>query len=164
MNRSSDRQIRSSRRLDWLAVLLAVAVLISALGYYLYSKRESKESFEVTCVFLISSVERQAWERYGNSWIQEGAPLRSENGTVILGYVDAVAEYPHMRATVRDGNPAWEAHPDLMDAEITVRMTVTYREGDGLRAGDLRIAAGSRGNFRFGNYLTQAELISVREE
>ena len=43
-------------------------------------------------------------------------------------------------------------------------MTVTRREGDGLRAGDLRIAAGGSGNFRFGGYLSHADLISVKEK
>ena len=164
MNHSTDRRRRNSRRMDWIVLLLALAVLIAALGYYLYSKKESRESFEVVCVFLIPSVERQDWERYGGEWIREGDPLRSENGTVRLGEIESVEAVPHLRATVRDGIPTWEPHPYLTDLEITVRMTVTRREGDGLRAGDLRIAAGGSGNFRFGGYLSHAELISVKEK
>lgn len=148
---------------DWIVLLLALLICLGALGYYLYSRGETMESREVKCVFLISGAERALWEERGEELIREGDHLRSENGTVILGTVEKIERKEHLRATVRDGAPVWEAHPFLTDLEITVEMTVTEKAGDGIRAGDLRIAAGGTGNFRFGTYLARAEILELME-
>ena len=164
MNRAfgatQERQLRTG---DWVILVVAILICIGALGFYLYSERKADMSHEITCVFLISAVERSAWESEGENWIALGDRLRSENGTVVLGTVERIEEKAHVRATVRKGTPTWEAHPHLIDLEITVRMRVTERTGDGLRAGDLRMAAGGRGNYRFGRYLSPAELIVLEE-
>ena len=82
---------------------------------------------------------------------------------MVLGSIETVTEKPHQRAVVRNGEVSWEAHPILTDLEITVRVQVSLREGDGARAGDLRMAAGSRGRYRFGGFLSAAELVEIRE-
>ena len=148
---------------DFLLLFLALVLFFGALGYHLYAKKEQTEAMEVICVFRISQMERDDWEQYGKDWIFRGAPLRSENGTVVLGYVEEIAEKPCLRAMVRDGEAIWEAHPFLKDLEITVRMQASLKEGDGVRVGDLRMAAGGRGCFRFGGLLRSAELVEIRE-
>lgn len=164
MNRSfgvtQERRLRTG---DWVILLAAILICLGALGFYLYSERKADMSHEITCVFLISAVERSAWESEGENWIALGDRLRSENGTVVLGTVERIEEKEHVRATVRKGKPVWESHPHLIDLEITVRMQVTERTGDGLRAGDLRMAAGGRGSYRFGRYLAPAELVALEE-
>ena len=151
------------RVIDWLLVLLSAVILLGAIGFYRYSKREIDRRYDVICVFLISGIERDDWEVFGGEWFRTGDPLRSSNGTVILGYLESAEEKPHWKPTVQEGEAVWSEHPFLTDLEVAVRMTVTYREGDGLRAGDLRIAAGERGDFRFGTLLTGAEIVEVRE-
>lgn len=155
-----DRRLRTG---DWIILVLAVLICLGAIGYYLYSEREAPAVHEISCVFLISAVERSAWESGGADRIAVGDRLRSENGTVVLGTVEKIEPKEHVRATVRKGKPMWESHPYLIDLEITVRMQVTERAGDGLRAGDLRMAAGGKGNYRFGQYLTSAELVALEE-
>ena len=149
---------------DWLILLLSFLLCFGALGYHLYSRREISESREVQGVFLISGAERSLWETSGDDLIRVGDLLRSENGTVILGTVEKIERIEHLRATVRDGTPVWEAHPFLTDLEITVRMKVTEKSGDGLRAGDLRMAVGGTGNYRFGTYLARSEILELRED
>ena len=148
---------------DAVVLLLAICLFFGALGYYLYSKREPSERVELLCSLLISGVEASEWKSYGDQWMQVGSPLYSSNGTVILGYVEEIRSREHLRLTIRDGEPVWEAHPFLEDLEITVRMSATYRQGDGLRVGDLRIAAGGRGDFRVGKLLAGAQILEVWE-
>ena len=53
-------------------------------------------------------------------------------------------------------------HRELADLEITVKMSGHQREGQGIRVKDIRIAAGGKGNFRFGSYFASGvEILSV---
>ena len=161
-----DAAKEKQKRFGWedaVALFLAILMFLGALVYYRYSKREPPETVELICVLLISGLDVHDWEVYGNHWVQIGEPLYSSNGTVILGYVEEIHPREHLRLVIRDGEPIWEEHPFLVDLEISVRMSATYREGDGLRAGDLRIAAGGRGDFRFGDLLSGAQILEVRE-
>lgn len=163
MSGKSRRQRKWGQLADMVSLLLAAVLFFSALVYYFYSKRETDERVELTCVFLISDVEQADWERYGDQWFSIGDPIYSSNGTVRLGYLDAVEKRPSLHLTVHEGVPAWESHPFLIDLEVVVKMSATYRTGDGLRTGDLRIAAGEIGDFRFGDFLTDAQILEVRE-
>ena len=163
MSRGMERKQKRFRWADGIAFLLAVLLFLGAFGFYWYSKREPAESVELLCVFLISEMELRDWESYGNQWMQVGDPLYSSNGTVILGRLAEITRREHLRITVREDEPVWEVYPLLLDLEIVVRISATYREGDGLRAGDLRIAAGGWGDFRFGGLLASAQILEVRE-
>lgn len=154
---------RRIRGFDWSVIIGALVIFIASLSYYLYSERDTREVYEMDCVLLISAVERDAWDDYGGEWISERDQLRTENGTTVLGEITEVAELPHMRSAVRNGVPSWEEHPYLIDLEVTVRMRLRGKSGDGLRVGDLRIAAGGRGNFRFGKLSAAAEILELRE-
>ena len=163
MSHGTDRGRKRFRWADAIALLLALLLFLGALVFYWCSRRKPAESVELLCVFLISGMELRDWEAYGNQWMQVGDPLYSSNGTVILGRLAEVVQREHSVLTVRDGESVWEAHPFLMDLEIAVRISATYRGGDGLRAGDLRIAAGGYGDFRFGDLLASAQILEIRE-
>ena len=162
MSYGEGRRVRF-RWADGIALLLAIALFLGALGFHWYSNRAPVEQTELVCLLLISGMEQRDWETYGDQWMQSGSPLRSSNGTVVLGTLETVTEREHLQALVRDGVPAWEAHPFFVDLEIEVRMSASYEIGDGLRVGDLRIAAGGRGDFYFGNLLAAAQILEVRE-
>ena len=163
MNCSKRRKQKGIQWADAIALSLAMLLFLGALGYYWYSKREPAEQVELQCALLISGLERTDWETYGDQWMKEGDHLYSSNGTVMLGRLERVEAREHFRIAVRDGEAVWEAHPFLTDVEVTVRISATHRAGDGLRTGDLRIAAGGRGDFRFGGLLAGAEILEVRE-
>ena len=156
-------QERRFRIADWVALILAIVVFLGALCYYAYSKRTPVERAELICVFWVTGIEVADWSAYRSQWVRVGDRLYSSNGVFALGTLESVSQKPHLQLTVRDSEPTWEAHPYLVDLEISVRISATYRADDGLRAGDLRIAAGERGEFRFGNLLTEAEILEVRE-
>ncbi len=157
-----EKDRRSLQWWDWLTVGLALLFFIGALGFYLYSKRTPSGEEEITCVLLVSEVERSVWETQGESLIRVGDLLRCQNGTVIMGTVEEVRVKPHRYATVWNEKTSWEEHPYLLDVEVTVGMRVRPKDGDGLRVGDLRVAAGSVGEYRFGGYLARAELVEVK--
>ena len=163
MNRNFNQPSRRFRVADGIALALAIALFLGALGYYWYSKREPLERAELVCVLLISAVDRVDWECYGAQWFRVGDPFYRSNGTAILGYLERIEERPHLQLTVRDETALWEAQPFLLDLEIEVKISATHRTGDGWRAEDLRIAAGGKGDFRFGNLLSSAEILEVRE-
>ncbi len=156
-------EYRRIRRWDWVAIALALFLFLGAAGFYLYTNRSPIEEERITCTLLISGVERDTWE--GEELpIRAGDLLRCQNGTVVMGEIEAVTLLPHLYATVLEGTPSWEEHPYLLDVEVTVGMQVRESAGEGLRAGDLRIAAGSMGEYRFGRYFSRAELLEVRRD
>ena len=66
---------------------------------------------------------------------------------------------PHTETVVGGGIAERE---ELLDLRVTVAAFAKKREGDGWRTGDVRIAAGMRGDFRVGAYLAErATLLSV---
>ena len=157
---ASDRKSSSFRVWDWLAIFLAMLLFFGAAGYYFYTKYLPERQEEIACILLVKGVERTAWE--AEEMISVGDTLRCRNGTIEMGRIEEVVVKPHLYAVVGEEGASWEMHPYLIDIEVLVTMHVREKTGDGLRVGDLRIAAGSTGEYRFGRYLSRAELVEVR--
>ena len=150
--------------LDWWMIGGAVVAVAVAIGIAWGSRGGGAEGelCEAEATFVVTDVEKAWIDRYGLP-VEAGEAVRSENGTTKLGTVASVERRPCLRVTVRDGEGTWEAHPNVEELVITVRMKLTDRGADGLRAGDLRMAAGSTGRYRFGGFLARAELAQLRE-
>ena len=146
---------------DWAAIILAMLLFFGAAGYYFYTKYLPDAQERITCTLLIRGEERAAWEREGEK-IYVGDTLRCQNGTVEMGRIETITKKPHLYAAIGEEGASWEEHPYLIDVEVLVSMYVREKAGDGLRVGDLRVAAGSTGEFRFGRYLARAEIVEVR--
>ena len=158
---ASDRKSGDFRVWDWLVIILAMLLFFVAAGYYFYTKYLPDAQEKITCTLLIRGEERAAWEGEGEK-IFVGDSLRCQNGTVEMGRIEAVEKKPHLYAAIGEEGASWEEHPYLIDVEVLVSMYVRSKDGDGLRVGDLRVAAGSTGEFRFGRYLARAEIVEVR--
>lgn len=90
---------------------------------------------------------------------KEGDRVTTANGATELGRVLSVETEPHTEAVPGGGIAERE---ELLDLRVTVAAFAKKREGDGWRTGDVRIAAGMRGDFRVGAYLAErATLLSV---
>lgn len=88
-----------------------------------------------------------------------GDRVTTANGATELGRVLSVETEPHTEAVPGGGIAERE---ELLDLRVTVAALAKKREGDGWRTGDVRIAAGMRGDFRVGAYLAErATLLSV---
>lgn len=148
--------------LDWILLVLATALLFGAVGYVWYRRSMPGEQPEVRCVIRLPAVDRAEWEAYYASAVVAGSTVRSENGTLALGTVQSVSPKEHTEAVLRKDNVVWEPVPELADIELEVRMHGTLTAGQGVRVGDLRIAAGGSGSFRIGGYFAAgAEIVSV---
>ena len=162
-NFARERERKRVRLWDWLAVGAAFLLFLSAAGFYFYTKRPPVKEERITGVLLISGVEGAAWEGDAAP-VRAGDLLRYQNGTIVMGEIEEITLKPHLYATVLEETPSWEVHPYLLDVEVSVRMQVREKAGDGLRVGDLRVVAGSTGEYRFGRYLSRAEMVEVRRE
>ena len=162
-NFARERESKRGRLWDWLAVGAAFLLFLGAAGFYFYTKRPPAKEESITCVLRISGAEGAVWEDDAVP-VRAGELLRCQNGTVVMGEIEEITVKPHLYATVLEENPSWEVHPYLVDVEVSVRMQVREEAGDGLRVGDLRVAAGSTGEYRFGRYLSRAEMVEVRRE
>ena len=160
---SLDRSSRAIRLWDWITILLAMLLFFGAAGYYFYTKYLPERQEQIACTLLIKGVERETWEGEGGR-IFVGDTLRCQNGTVEMGRIEAVSAKSHLYAVIGEEEVSWEEHPYLLDVEVLVTMYAREKAGDGLRVGDLRIAAGSTGEYRFGRYLARAEVVEVRVE
>ena len=66
---------------------------------------------------------------------------------------------------MRDGRVVFTEVPDRVQLVVTVKANAVVRDGDGLRVGDIRIAADGMGDFRIGGYLAEgARVLSVQKE
>ncbi len=144
---------------DWTLLVIALLSLLLAVGYLLLSRSREKSETTLTVVMRVTGVKREELSRLPSLI---GSSVRSENGSSVLGRVSSVLQTDHVRAVVRDGEAVLEADGELADLEITVKMSGHQREGKGIRVKDIRIAAGGKGNFRFGSYFASGvEILSV---
>ncbi len=139
------------RSVDWL--LLAVLLAAVLLGSYLIRRRGQADAptVEIFYTVCVSSVD-VAQSENGDfaDLIPKGAAVTNETGTVTLGRVTDVTVRPHRTAAARDGEIVMAESPNRVDLLVRVRAWATVRTGDGLRVGDIRIAAGRAGDFRIG--------------
>lgn len=152
------------RPIDWL--LLAVLAAGILLGVYLIRQRgqAAEPTVEILYTVRLSSVDAAQTENGDfSTLIPSGASVTNETGTVSLGKVTEVRVRPHRTAAVRDGKVVMADVPDRVDLFISVRAWATAKTGDGLRVGDIRIAAGRAGDFRIGSfYAGGAEVVAVQ--
>lgn len=146
---------------DWLilfAVLLGGGV---AAWRVRHSVRAAKPSQAIVYRLAFSADGDLEWDRF----MSDGATVASANGTAVLGEIAGVEKRPLRTAVVRDGRVVFVEVPDRVQLVVTVRAAAVAREGDGLRVGDIRIAADGVGDFRVGGYLAEgARILSVQRE
>ena len=153
--------------LDWVILALLFVLIFGGGTWYLLRQRgRSGEERTVYYTVRIYDVERTlASEERLDALIPRGCAVFSENGTARLGFAESASILSKRVAGVRDGEVVFAISPDLVDIDVRVRCTCVWREGDGLRADDVRIAAGESGTFRFGGfYAARATVISVDTE
>jgi hypothetical protein len=144
---------------DWMLLVIALMSLLLAVGYLFFRRSHERSETPLTVVMRISGVKREDFTDL-SSLI--GSSVRSENGSSVLGTVSDASQTAHIRAVMRDGEAVLETDGERMDLEITVNMSGHRNAGQGIRVKDLRIAAGGRGNFRFGSYFAAGvEILSV---
>ena len=156
-------------RLNWLDWLILLGVLGAVIGLairMLGSTQRGEERVRIEYTLCISGVRREEALLLESSDgpIPIGATVKSANGTVNLGEVRALWSNPTPEVCLRDGELILTARADRADVYLRVAAEATLREGDGLRVGDVRIAAADTGDFRLGGYLARgARVISVEE-
>lgn len=153
---------RSFSALDAFWILLGAAVLILLLVGLLPFGGSAATEREVRYVVRVRDVDPSVLGTHPEVLIPAGASVRNENGTAVLGSVESVCVREQMRATVRDGQIVSVEDPAYRILEVTVWGSGSVKEGDGVRIGDVRIAAGSVGSFRLGGYYAaHASVVSV---
>jgi hypothetical protein len=81
-----------------------------------------------------------------------------------MGYVTSLEVRAHRAAAVREKKLVFIEREGFSDLYITVRGLAVRSEGDCLRIGDIRIAAGETGDFLVGSFFAgNATVVSVRE-
>lgn len=170
MEESMHNEKQEKLRFNRVDALLALLVLtaLAAGGVYLWQRRrEARPTVAIT--YLLRVPDREAALLEGEegilSQISSGATVYSQNGTVTLGSVTDRWVEPVSRPAVQDGLPVLVEDTFHRHLCVTVRGQGLQRPGDGLRIGDIRIAAGMRGDFRLGGYLAEnAEILAVWED
>ena len=91
------------------------------------------------------------------------APVTSANGAISLGRVTRVWEQAHLEAVVQDEEIVFAPREDVTDLWVEICADAILREGDGVRVGDVRIAAADTGDFRVGGYLASGARVVLVE-
>ncbi len=152
---------RRFRGADLFVPVLLVG--LAAFAGFLAFGREAAPTVRVRYTLCVSDCtllpgERSAWES-----VDAGDAVRSENGTAMLGRVVSLRVRPHKAAVVRDGSFAVVTVPARFDVYVTVEGDGTRPAGRGLRISDIRIAAGSIGNFQIGGRYAEGATVVFAE-
>lgn len=144
------------KRLNWVDWAILGALLLGLLGAFFALRivigRADGANGEVLYTVLISDVDETL---FGADAITVGVPVKSANGTVTLGSVTSWRREGHREATVRDGVVTSVTLPDRFDYYVTVIGEGIAKTGDGIRVGDIRIAAGMPVSLRVGGFLAE---------
>lgn len=158
------------RRMTWvdwtifgLLLCVTVAVSVWAIG-----RRETATSAQSIVYTLCVSAADPLFAEASDGWeglIPANAPVTSSNGAISLGYVVSHWVEPHLEARLQNGEVVLVPREGRVDLYVQIRAEATSRTGDGLRVGDVRIAAADTGDFRVGGYLAHgARVVSVESE
>ncbi len=146
--------------LDWIFV--GVVGLILVMVFLLFWQNQPKDAETVNIEYTMRCLceKGRIEERLGQL---QGKPVRSQNGTAVLGKVTAAELLSHREPVVQNGEILFVDSPNLIELWVTVEGTGVALEGDGLRISDIRIAANGRGDFQVGNlYLSDVLIVHVK--
>lgn len=152
--------------IDWL-ILLSIAALVFLAVNFIFEKRAEAVPNIALEYVICQTEQKQALADENDGWealMPVGATVSNENGTAYLGDVSGISIRPSVVPTVQAQSVTFIERRGFVDLYITVRGMATHRAGDGMRIGDIRIAAGTVGDFRIGSYYAaRARIVSVRE-
>lgn len=152
--------------IDWILILFVCAAV--ALGsLFVYRRhRAAIPRDTVQYTVIVAGVDSNLLDD-GELWqdlIPKGCRVTSASGTADLGRVTAVRTTEHLVPAVKNGKVVFLPQPRRMDLYVTIRGGATVQAGDGVRVSGIRIAAGGKGDFCFGEYLMEGTVISVKVE
>ena len=167
MRVTNDRAV-GRRRWNWFDLFLAVAFLLAILGAFWIARqglgRRDAELRQYSYTVLLSGMETSAAEQLLSCVARNGGGIRNENGTRTLGVTSEIRRAPHVEAVVRSGELTFAEIVGREDVRIVILTDATHRRGDGVRVGDIRIAAGDVLNLRIGGFWARGVLVTSVEE
>lgn len=152
MNDEKRRERRSLSAADALWILVTVVGLVLIFLCMLHAKGSDGEMCQVRYVLRVHGVDAALLEAAEESLIPIGGEVRTGNGTAVLGRVESVTAEKEKQVALHGGDLHFAEVPDTVVLEIAVSGEAKAVRGDGLRISDVRIAAGSVGDFRIGAY------------
>ena len=164
------REIYRKRRLtgaDWMILLLVLCIAFG-VGYLMLEGRASAGITETIVYTLCIPAPDPAVAEASGGWdrlIPIDSAVTSSNGAIALGRVTALRIEPHTVVAVQNQTIVFPVAEGRVDLYVQISADAIFREGDGLRVGDVRIAAADTGDFRLGGYLARgARVVSVESE
>ena len=152
-----DKKGEKTKGLNWLDwSLIVLAVLSVVCGFFLVrwlSGDASGEEGTVVYTVTVSEIDEQLYE--DAVLFSVGDHVTSQNGTAILGVIEEIEKRPHRRISVRNGRVVTVEDDGVFDYVVGVRSVGRRQEGDGIRIGDIRIAAGMNLTLRMGDFHAQ---------
>ena len=151
-------------RWNWFDLFLASAFLLAVLGAFLVARqgmgRGQAEMRRYSYTILLSGMETSAVEKLLDTVAQSGGGVRNENGTRTLGVVSEIRRTPHVEAVVQNRELIFAEIAEREDAWVVISTDATHQKGDGVRVGDIQIAAGDVLNLRIGGFWAKGALVT----
>lgn len=157
---------KPNKILNWFDFFLIILFLLFAVTAFLTNAwledRSEGEAGRVVYTVLLNELEASVDVP---SHLSDGEAVKNENGTLSLGEIVAVEAKAHQVPDAQGGRVVFVPSSEYVDYYVTVSSNAVRRKGDGIRIGDVRIAAGDGMHLRFGAFMHYgARIIHVRWE
>ena len=164
MNNENERKRRA--RLTWFDVLLIAAVVLGLaagiLGVRHIGRTSVGEDGYVVYTVMLNAIERESAEMLDRT---EGQMVKNGNGTQKMGTVTAVRHVSHQTPSVGNGRVEFVESDVYEDCYVSISSPARERGIDGIRVGDIRIAAGELMSLHLGAFAhVGAQIVSVEWE
>ena len=150
--------------MDFLIPSLVLTLILGGIWYWRSRTEASAENVTVEYTLSVELPTFEAESLTLDRLVVTGAAVSNQNGTAPMGWVTEVSlkEIPVVSIT-QEGEVVFVPHPVARRIEVRVRAKGTEKAGDGIRVSDIRIAAGTHGDFRIGELMAKnAAVIEVQ--
>lgn len=158
----SEENARRFGWVDWVILLLVGGVVFLGVYYWRISRIPAGQMHRITYTLCVSDLDEALVAEALERVIPPNSVVMNQNGTAELGQVSSVRTRSVLQAVVENQRVEFISVPHRIELLITVEASAAQQAGDGFRVGDIRIAAGKRGDFRIGGlFAANASIIRV---
>lgn len=149
--------------IDVLLILFVLAIVFVAINVIspmsIFSRFNSEDAITIRYTVEFLGVDGDYIDKIAENDVVIDSVSKHTLGTVSV--VDNNTQHTSLEYNEVDGTPILAVHEGKYDVVVTITASGIYREGEGYRVNDRRIAVGEKLSLRFPNYAAEGYCIAL---